>query len=225
MILLFKKQLILVALLVGARCVGVYAIPDEIGDAGNGKKMNLALPANMGGWSGQDVKVDPVVYEVLQPDAVLQKRYQLPRDSRVAFPKTPPAQVEVLVVYSRDPKGLHSPVTCMRAQGWTISNQEQRQVSVGDKSLRVDILTGEQREQKTRLAYCFSDAGEAVSGRVATFAKMMAARFMRRRVGAVEMQFAYDARSLSPDGDFSPQLKHLMLETAASVRRQLAVAN
>jgi EpsI family protein len=211
---LFKKQLIVLFLIVAARCAA-YAIPEEIGETG-GKEVSLSLPSRMGAWAGKDVKVDPVVYEVLQPDAVLQKRYKM-ADSR--------GNVEVLVVYSRDPKGLHSPVTCMRAQGWTITDQERREVRSGGEVLTVDVLTGEQRDRRTQLAYCFTDAGEAVSGRVATFAKMMAARFMRRRIGAVEMQFAFDRNSLLPNGDFTPQFKALMLQTAQTVRTQLAAQN
>ncbi len=215
---LFKKQLVVLLLIVAARCAA-FAIPDEIGEGGAAKKRDfLALPAQMGPWTGKNVKVDPVVYEVLQPDSVLQKRYKI---APTAHSPTP-ANVEVLVVYSRDPKGLHSPVVCMRAQGWTISNEEQRQVDLAGKHLTVEVLTGEQRGQSTRLAYCFTDAGEAVSGRIATFAKMMAARFMRRRIGAVEMQFAFDDGALLPDGSFRPEFKALMLQTAATVRQQLA---
>lgn len=213
---LFKKQLVVLGMLLGARAIGAYAIPDEIGEKSG--PIALALPPRIGGWSGRDVKVDPVVYEVLQPDAVLQKRFRLASGgARQAAP-----EVEVLVVYSRDPKGLHSPVTCMRAQGWTISDQTRREVKSGTKAMWVDILSGQQREQRTQLAYCFTDAGEAVSGRVATFARMMLARVMRRRVGAVEMQFGYDARSLQPNGQFKPELDDLILQTAATVRRQLA---
>lgn len=211
---LFKKQLIVLFLIVAARCAA-YAIPEEVGEAG-GKDVSLSLPTQIGAWAGKDVKVDPIVYEVLQPDAVLQKRYKTASSG---------AGVEVLVVYSRDPKGLHSPVTCMRAQGWTISNQERREVRVGAEVLTVDVLTGEQRDRRTQIAYCFTDAGEAVSGRIATFAKMMAARFMRRRIGAVEMQFAFDRSSLLPNGDFTPQFKALMLQTAQTVRTQLAAQN
>ena len=225
--MLFKKQLIVLFLIVGARCVA-FAIPDEIGESGaDGKKVLLSLPRKVGAWDGKDVKVDPVVYEVLQPDAVLQKRYKIASDphSGPVASANGVANVEVLVVFSRDPKGLHSPVTCMRAQGWTISNQEQREVKADGKTLTVDVLTGEQRERSTKLAYCFTDAGEAVTGRIATFAKMMVARVMRRRVGAVEMQFAYDGNSLLDNGDFTPQFKTLMLQTAQTVRTQLAAQN
>ncbi len=226
---LLKKQLILLVLLLGARGIGTYAIPEEVGDSqGQKRAISLALPTKIGAWSGRDVKVDPIVYEVLQPDAVLQKRFRLTNSLGQKAGQVP-LEVEVLVVYSRDPKGLHSPVTCMRAQGWTISDQNRRAVNppagsdgkpVG-KTLWVDVLTGQQRGQRTQLAYCFTDEGDAVSGRVATFAKMMLARVLRRRVGAVEMQFAYDARALRPNGDFSPELATLMLQTASAVRKQL----
>ncbi len=226
---LFKKQLVVLFLIIGARCAA-FAIPEEIGESGDaGKRDFLSMPTKIGAWVGKDVKVDPIVYEVLQPDAVLQKRYKITSASDAnapaSAPASAPANVEVLVVYSRDPKGLHSPVTCMRAQGWTISNQEQREVKEGGRTLSVNVLTGEQRDRSTKLAYCFTDSGEAVTGRIATFAKMMVARVMRRRVGAVEMQFAYDNNSLLPNGDFTPQFKNLMLQTAQMVRSQLAAQN
>lgn len=215
---LLKKQGIVLFLLLATRALGTWAIPGEIGaNPGQKRAISLALPSRLGAWTGRDIQVDPVVYEVLQPDAVLQKRFRL-------APQKPGAlapEVEVLVVYSRDPKGLHSPVTCLRAQGWTLTDQSTRVVRSGGQTLQVEVLKGQQREMRTQLAYCFTDASESVSGRVATFAKMIAARVMRRRIGAVEMQFAYDARVLKPNGEFSREMCSLMIETARAVRTQL----
>lgn len=222
---LLKKQLVVLFLLLSTRAIGTWAIPGEIGLSQGQKIPSLALPSQMGDWTGREVKVDPVVYEVLQPDAVVQKRFRLaPPKNGAPAPTIEAAvapEVEVLVVYSRDPKGLHSPVTCLRAQGWTITDQTTRIVKSGSRTLQVEVLSGQQREMRTQLAYCFTDAGDSVSGRVATFAKMIAARVMRRRVGAVEMQFAYDGRALQPNGEFSPAMCELMIETARAVRTQL----
>lgn len=233
---LLQKMAVLAAMLAATRGA-ILAMPEDM--SRTRRAPHLALPSQVGDWKGRDVKVDAVVYEVLHPDALVQKRYtlQLPSDTsqsdktqgdksstRNGVPPngTPPITAMVLVIYSRDPQGLHSPVTCMRAQGWMISNEENRVVGRGDEQLSVNVLTGEQREQQTQLAYCFSDSSHAASGRIATYAKMIAARFLRRRIGAVEIQFAYDARSKQANGDFSPQLSRLMLEVSRDVRRSLA---
>jgi hypothetical protein len=96
-----------------------------------------------------------------------------------------------------------------------------RPVSAKGKTLNLEVITGEQREQKKLLAYCFTDPTGSVSGRTETFLKMVAARFVRRRVGTVEMQFAYDSRVLLPNGDYTPEFKDLMVDTATRVYRQL----
>ena len=70
--LLFKKMLILLALLVTVRLIGLYAIPDDVEAVA--KVTHLSLPNTVNSWKGKDVKVDPFVYEVLHPEAVLQKR-------------------------------------------------------------------------------------------------------------------------------------------------------
>ncbi len=253
---LLQKMMVLIAMLLATRAA-ILATPEDVSKTRHAP--HLALPAQAGDWKGRDVKVDAVVYEILHPDALVQKRYtlQLPGDTsqgdtsqgdtsqgdtsqgdtsqsdtsqgdtsstRNGVPPNgaPPITATVLVIYSRDPQGLHSPVTCMRAQGWMISNEENRVVGRGDEQLSVNVLTGEQREQQTQLAYCFSDSSHAASGRIATYAKMIAARFLRRRIGAVEIQFAYDARSKQANGDFSPQLSRLMIDVSRDVRRSLA---
>lgn len=226
---LLQKMVVLVAMLAATRGA-ILATPEDV--SRTRRAPHLSLPVQAGDWKGQDVKVDAVVYQILHPDALVQKRYTLqsPGDKAPSGPSStrngvPPITATVLVIYSRDPQGLHSPVTCMRAQGWMISNEESRVVGRGDEQLSVDVLTGEQREQQTQLAYCFSDSGHATTGRIATYAKMIAARFLRRRIGAVEIQFAYDARSKQPNGDFSPQLSRLMLDVSRDVRRSLASEN
>ena len=220
---LMQKMAVLVALMVATR-TAILATPNDVSKSR--RAPHLSLPAQTGAWKGRDHKVDAAVYEILRPDALVQKRYTLQTPDKSSTRNgVPPITATVLVIYSRDPQGLHSPVTCMRAQGWMISNEESRVVGRGDEQLAVSVLTGEQRGQQTQLAYCFSDSGQAVSGRIATYAKMIAARFLRRRIGAVEIQFAYDARSRQPNGDFSPQLTRLMLDVSRDVRRSLASEN
>lgn len=212
---LLKKQLIVLLLLVGVRCVALYAIPDEVESAAKVEK--LTLPHSIEGWRGKDVKVDAFVYEVLHPEAVLQKRYVLPGGSD----GSPAIEAEVLAMYTRDVEGFHPPDVCMESQGWVIGQHEQRQVTADGKTLNLEVITGEQRNMKKVLAYCFTDPSGAVSGRTINFAKMVLARFIRRRVGTVEMQFAYDGRALLSNGDYRPEFKKLMVETASQVYRQL----
>jgi hypothetical protein len=110
--LLFKKQLIVLFLLVAVRCVTLYAIPDEVGPVA--KVKGLTLPNTIDNWKGKDVKVDPFVYEVLHPEAVLQKRYALAGSGGGSGAKgNRPTEVEVLAMYTRDTEGFHPPDVCM----------------------------------------------------------------------------------------------------------------
>jgi hypothetical protein len=222
--LLQKKQLIVLALLVVVRCICLYAIPDDVEKVSGITK--VTLPDQFGAWKGKSMEVDPFVYEVLHPEAVLQKRYTLTGPASVQHDPDgkviPPPVAEVLAMYTRDTEGFHPPDVCMKAQGWVITDHDVRQIKAEGRTLNLEVIVGEQREEKKLLAYCFTDPTGTISGRTETFAKMILARFIRRRVGTVEMQFAYDNQSLLPNGDFSPQLKDLMVQSAADVYRQLS---
>lgn len=211
---LWKRQLVIVALLVLTRCLGLYAISTDAAAQSRTSMRALKLPATIGGWNGVPVKVDPVVYEVLRPDAVVQKRYTLNAAKPVS---SNPAQVETIVIYSHDVRGFHSPDMCLTTQGWVITDTQKRQVGRGDQSIELTVLTAEKARQKSYLAYFFGDTQQRVTGWVPTLVNLVGARLLRRRVGAMQIQFAYDARSLQPDGEFTPQLRELMVNTAKAV--------
>ena len=183
----------------------------------------IALPPAVGDWTGKAVKVDPVVYEVLHPDAVVEALYYPGAVSRSTQPEG--AAAEVTVIYSHNPEGLHSPVVCYRAQGWTISGDEASIVRSGDRAIELHLLKGEKDGESLRLAYRFSDAAGTVNGRLATFARLAANRFFHRatNAGAVEIMFGYNPACTQEDGTFTPEFSQFIIDVEAAVRRQMIV--
>ncbi len=215
-----RTQVGLAALLVWGVWGGTRAV--LAGDQGGGLPAvtALKLPAKFGAWRGEDVAVSRTVYDVLHPDAVVQKCYTLGEVGR-GTPGHPPVKVMVLAVYSRNPSGLHSPVVCLRAMGWTLLSQEEKTVTSGGRSLHVNVLTGQQEARAIQLAYTFSDPNESVRGRVPTFVKLLVSRMLRNSAGAVTMQFGYSAGALNRDGSYSEPVSDLMITMNKIIHDQL----
>lgn len=222
---LWRTQLTVIGLLLLTRYVGSHAIAPE--NPNTVPRAVLELPARIGSWTGQPVKVDPNVFEVLNPDAAVQKRYTLQGGPQrfIGGQAVPAPQVESIVVYSRHSKGLHSPVTCLRSAGWTVTDQVERQISDGSETLAVSVITGERRSGKTQLAYYYASTDQNVKGILPTIVNLAGARMLRRKVGAVQVQFAFDGRVLRENGDFAPEFSALALGIARSVRRSLEMNN
>ena len=189
---------------------------------------SLSLSRKLDMWQGQPSKVDKIVYEVLHPDAVAQTRYCLttpPAMNSDGATKSAAPTVEALVIYSRQWKNFHSPVMCLRAGGWEIGSEEKHQVhgklQGKSKSLTLNLLTAERREGKMHLAYCFIDTNQEVSGWLPTMAKLVGARLLSRSAGVAEVQFAFDPRMMESNGEFKPELTHLILQVSAEVQKKL----
>lgn len=213
-----KAQFIMLLLLASTRFVGTHAMASDVTGT-QFSPANLGLPATLGDWHGNPVKVDKAVYEVLNPDAATQTRYALGTGGAQA------PTVEALVIYSRKWKNFHSPVMCLRAAGWEISNETTREVQGTvqgqTRSLTLNTLTGEKRAGKTYLAYCYMDTDQQVHGWIPTMAKLAGARLLRRSAGVAEVQFAFDPRFVQSNGELAPQLTDLMLRVSAQVQQQL----
>ena len=216
----------IIALVVGTQLLGARAIVPEQTGPPPAAVRDLSLPLKAGPWNGVSVEVNPAVFEMLRPDVAVQKRYSLGGKSSttatLSSATAPSGWVDSIVIYSRDPRGFHAPEICLGAGGWTIDSKESRQVRVGDKTLDVVLVTGERRGAKTHLAYFFADTQSQATGWVAMLAKQAIGRVLQRSTGTVEVQFAFGANSLTPTGDFSPELSRLMLDVASDVNQQLA---
>ena len=215
----------ILALVVGTQLLGAHAIVPENSGPPPAAIRNLSLPAQSGAWTGVPVEVNPAVFEMLRPDVAVQKRYSLggatSRRDTLSSATAPKDWVDVIVIYSRDARGFHAPEVCLGAGGWTINSKEARQVRADNQTLDVTMVTGERRGAQTHLAYLFADTQSQATGWVAMLAKEAVGRALQRQTGIVEVQFAFGRNSLTPNGDFSPELSRLMVDIARDVNGQL----
>jgi exosortase len=204
-------------LLIATHLLGSRAIvPEEVGP----KKQavaNLQLPALSGAWSGQPVKVDAAVFEMLRPDAAVQKRYTLRADG-----KSSRDWVDAIVIYSSDSRGFHAPEICLRAGGWTINDRQSRVASYGNEKLPLTLVTGERKNSRTHLAYYFANTQSQASGWAAMLFKEALGRAMKKNTGSLEVQFAFSHNRLDSNGELSPELSQLILDVSRQISSQLA---
>ena len=218
----------IVALVVGTQLLGARAIVPEQNGPPPAAVRGLSLPPTVGSWTGTPVTVNPAVFEMLRPDVAVQKRYALGEvrasSATLSSATAPLGWVDSIVIYSRDARGFHAPEICLTAGGWTINSKESRVVRVGDKTLDVTLVTGDRRGAQTHLAYFFADTQSQATGWVAMLARQAVGRVLQRSTGTIEVQFAFGANSLTPTGDFSPELSRLMMGVANNINAQLEPA-
>ncbi|RYX82806.1 exosortase/archaeosortase family protein [bacterium] len=220
----FKVLLTMAVLLVATQLLGASAIVPQNGGPDRRVVAQLKLPAKSGPWAGKSVEVEPAVFEMLRPDAAVQKRYTLSSNSKNGTSLPLGSQVDVIVIYSSDSRGFHAPEICLRAGGWTINERDTRIASNSKQSIAMTTVTGERKRSRTHLAYFFGDTQSQASGWVSMLTQEALGRVTRKRTGSLEVQFAFGPGALKPNGDFKPELSALMLDVADSVRGQLAQA-
>src|SRR5579871_5179453 len=72
------------------------------------------LPLPFRNWSATDIALTRSEIEMLEPDAVLMRRYQSPDGRQVA---------ELAVIAGHRKRSVHTPYVCMRGGGWEILSQ------------------------------------------------------------------------------------------------------
>jgi len=224
---LWKRQSVVVALLLFTYFLGSYGIqaPEPaVGAARDSRASLIALPHAIGAWREKEMQVDPKVFDWIQPDAILRSRYKLADsgEKKSIQPKTPPAEVETVVIYSRDWRAIHSPLSCYSNGGWIITDQETRRIRRGERTLEINVLKAHWQGEQNNQIYFFSDTGQAVSGWLPTMLHFIGARLMRRSTGALKVQIGYDSRCEQPDGSFTPEFLSLAFGIDEALRQSLA---
>jgi EpsI family protein len=103
--------IILIALLVAA-ALYVRLNPPERIELGGGSLADL--PTELGPWRSVDLRFEEVVYEELDADDTLARRYTGPDGRSIWF---------VIVFHQNERYGAHDPLVCYRSQGWTIEEK------------------------------------------------------------------------------------------------------
>jgi EpsI family protein len=70
-----------------------------------------AFPAAIGEWRSEDLEFEDVVYQELEADATLVRRYSRDDGATVWF---------VVIFHQNDRYGAHDPVVCYTAHGWKV---------------------------------------------------------------------------------------------------------
>ncbi len=76
------------------------------------------FPAQLDGWTGTDIAIEPEVLQILGPGDFLLRIYQ--KHTAEAQPKTP--YVDLFIAYFRSQRAgdtIHSPQHCLPGSGWT----------------------------------------------------------------------------------------------------------
>jgi EpsI family protein len=116
------------------------------------------IPESFPGWRGRDIAVDPVSVEILQPDAILMRRYE-DAEGRPSW---------LCIVYHQNNKyGAHDVPVCYTSQGYAKKSLDREQIAAGPGGLTVNRLVAG-KTHDTRVVYYwfvtggeyFADAGE-----------------------------------------------------------------
>ena len=123
------KRIIILQAVVALSLSTVFLMPKQtkLGPAG----ISLALPADVGVWSGKDQAVTERELKILSSDTQFARRLY-----------TNPFGDEVLVsiVLSGEDmnNSIHRPERCLPAQGWTIEGNQRTRVAMGPKNPPLD---------------------------------------------------------------------------------------
>jgi len=79
-----------------------------------GEESLAAFPATVGDWRSEDLEFEDAVYQELEADATLVRRYTRDDGATVWF---------VVVFHQNDRYGAHDPVVCYTAHGWKVTDR------------------------------------------------------------------------------------------------------
>lgn len=99
------------------------------------------------GWPTKDLELSKREMELLQPDAVLVRRYLTP-DKGFA---------ELAIIAGHRKKSVHTPGFCMSAGGWELLSQQPYNLNIGDRKITANRSIFSQKGQRMVATYYFTD--------------------------------------------------------------------
>ncbi len=79
-----------------------------------GEESLAAFPTALGEWRSEDLEFEDVVYQELEADATLVRRYSRDDGATVWF---------VVIFHQNDRYGAHDPIVCYTAHGWKVTDR------------------------------------------------------------------------------------------------------
>jgi EpsI family protein len=106
------------------------------------------LPLQLAAWQGEDLALDPKVYESVGADIIVNRSYHDEAGHVV--------KLHVAVFSDPDTGVFHSPPNCYRAHGWTPGAEEKMLLQVGDqKTIEGDASTWDAESAHVALLYWY----------------------------------------------------------------------
>lgn len=99
------------------------------------------------GWPATDIPLSEREKELLQPDAVLVRRFKAPDGSFA----------ELAVISGHRKRSVHTPGFCMTAGGWELLSQRAYEVRLGERSLPATQSVFSQDNKHLLATYFFTD--------------------------------------------------------------------
>lgn len=98
-------------------------------------------------WKTSEMKLSQREMEILEPDAVLVRRYHNPKGGFA----------ELALIAGHRKKSVHTPGFCMTAGGWELLEQRPYALPVGEQSVSATRAVFSQKRQRLIATYYFTD--------------------------------------------------------------------
>lgn len=99
------------------------------------------------GWPTKDLSLSQRELELLQPDAVLVRRYLKPEGGFA----------ELAIIAGHRKKSVHTPGFCMSAGGWELLSQQPHDLKIGERKVTANRSIFSQKGQRMVATYYFTD--------------------------------------------------------------------
>ena len=112
---MITKRLVILQVVLALGLGVVFFLPQKtaLGPAG----ISLALPDNVGGWTGRDAPISPEELKGLAPDTGFARRFYKDDQGNEMY-------VSIVLSGADMANSIHRPERCLSAQGWTVERSD-----------------------------------------------------------------------------------------------------
>ena len=173
---LTTRYIILCFALLLVACFANLLAYSKFDRSGSGLAAVAKIPRNIGAWHGKDVKLDPLVYNILETRAIIHRSYL--RKNRAVFLS--------IVYYPKTKVDFHAPEGCLAGQGVQI-DKSARTIYINYRGEKLKINVNQLvrwRSGSNELIFYFYKAG-----------RFMGKSYIRLRFNLALNKFGKDEKS------------------------------
>jgi EpsI family protein len=141
------------AVLLGAAALYVWLNPPKRLTLGEASL--AAFPAAIGEWRSEDLEFEDAVYEELEADATLVRRYSRDDGRTVWF---------VVIFHQNDRYGAHDPIVCYTAHGWKVTDKGTLPLSRAAGDINAQWIRLQAGNAERLALYWWYTAGDLATG-------------------------------------------------------------